>query len=145
VLGAGVLLDLLVAALDGPAAGVAGGGLGSGGGQAGGDEEVVGLLAGGVADDGEPDEAVLADLVPQDVEDGDQLLSGPSAYVDGDCLPRAARRGGGQLGRLAEPGAARAGPTAPAGARRTGSYRAASRRRRAVTWVRGRPVPARVA
>src|SRR6266702_3439738 len=83
VLGPGVLLDLFEAALDGPAAGVTGGGLGSGGGQVGGDEEVVGLDAGRVADDDQADQGVLADLVPEHVR-----TLRPAGRLPGRACPR---------------------------------------------------------
>ena len=77
-----------------------------------------GLGAGGVADDDQADQGVLADLVPEHVEHCDQPGGFPAAHVHGDLLPVIRHRGSGQLGRPAEPGAPGAGPAAAAGARR---------------------------
>jgi len=62
-----VLLGVAVGDLDRPASGVAGGHFGVGGLRVGGDEEVVGLGSGGVADHDEADHAVRADVVPEHV------------------------------------------------------------------------------
>ncbi len=61
------MLGVSVGDLDRPAAGVSGGDLGVGGGRAGGDEEVVGLGPGRVANHDEADQAVRADVVPEHI------------------------------------------------------------------------------